>query len=207
VKAAQPSPRVERIWPGSTVVCIGTGPSLTQPDVDACRDRARVIAVNDAYRYAPWSDVLYAADMKWWHWQQKRLPSFTGLKYSIEPTRVAGVTALRNTGRHGLERDPSGLRTGHNSVYQAVNLAVHLGASRIVLLGVDMQRAASGPSHCFGEHPDKTQPPYSLCLAAFATIVAPVQALGIEILNCTRETALTCFPCSTLALALTERAA
>jgi hypothetical protein len=201
--------RVDRRWPGATVVCLGTGPSLTQADVDACRGRARVIAVNDAYRYAPWADVLYAADQKWWHFpaQQIGVAQWAGLKYSIVPTRVPGVTSLRNTGQHGLERDPSGLRTGYNSVYQAVNLAVHLGASRICLLGVDLRRAPNGPSHCFGEHPDRTQPPYALCLAAFATIAAPLQALGITILNCSRETALTCLPRSTLALALAERAA
>ena len=57
-------PSVPKLWPNSTVVCIGTGPSLTQADVDLCCSQARVIAVNDAYRMAPLADVLYAADDK-----------------------------------------------------------------------------------------------------------------------------------------------
>jgi hypothetical protein len=182
---------VARLWPGATVVCIGTGPSLTLADVEACRDRARVIVVNNAYALAPWADVLYAADQKWWSWH-KGAPDFAGLKYTIHPTRTPswpGLLALRNTGAQGLELQPDGLRTGYNSGYQAINLAVHLGASRIVLLGYDM----SG-DHFFGSHPDKTKPPFAQCLQAFTTLPGPLADAGVEVINCSRQTALTCFP-------------
>jgi len=193
-----PIATVPRLWPGETVVCIGTGPSVTQADVDTCRDRARVIVVNDAYRLAPWADVLYAADDKWWGWH-KGAPGFSGLKYTIEPCRHAwpGLQVLRNAGPHGLETNPSGLRTGYNSGYQAINLAVHLGASRVVLLGYEM----SG-DHYFGSHPDKTRPPFGPCLKAFATLPAPLAAAGVEVFNCSRNTALKVFPCPSLREAL-----
>ena len=186
-----PRPSVPRLWPGETVVCVGTGPSLTQADVDLCRGRTRVIAVNNAYQVAPWADVLYAADDKWWSWH-KGAPTFAGLKYTIAPTRRAwpGLVVLRNTGQHGLERDPSGLRTGLNSGYQAIGLAVHLGASRIVLLGYDMMG-----DHYFGSHPDKTRPPFAPCLKAFATLPGPLAEAGVEVVNATRRTALKTFPC------------
>ena len=38
---------VPRLWPGSTIVCIGTGPSLVVEDVQACRGH-KVIAIKDA---------------------------------------------------------------------------------------------------------------------------------------------------------------
>lgn len=185
-----PIATVPRLWPGETVVCVGTGPSLTQADVDACRGRARVIVVNDAYRLAPWADLLYAADDKWWAWH-KGAPGFAGLKYTIAPCRHAwpGLQVLRNSGQHGLESNPSGLRTGYNSGYQAINLAVHLGASRVLLLGYDM-----AGDHYFGSHPDRTRPPFAPCLKAFATLPDPLRAAGVEVVNCSRHTALTCFP-------------
>jgi len=186
-----PRASVPRLWPGETVVCVGTGPSLTQADVDACRGRARVIVINDAYTIAPWADVLYAADEKWWTWK-KGAPTFAGLKYTIDPQRRAwpGLAVLRNSGQHGLESNPSGLRTGFNSGFQAIGLAVHLGASRIVLLGYDMMG-----DHFFGSHPDKTRPPFAPCLKAFETLPGPLAAAGVEVINATRHTALKTFPC------------
>src|SRR4030095_303323 len=95
----------------------------------------------------------------------------------------------QNTGTTGLETIPSGLRTGHNSGYQAINLAVHLGARTIVLLGYDM----SG-DHFFGGHPDHTRPPFQRCLRAFTTLLEPIAALVVTGWNGTRSTSLTCFP-------------
>lgn len=203
---------VPKLWPQSTIVCIGTGPSLTQADVDWCREKARVIVVNDAYHNKTtsclWADVLYACDAKWWAWH-KGAPDFHGLKYSLQTAsaRFKGVQVIRNLGRDGLTLDPTGVKTGHNSGYQAINLAVHLGAVRIVLLGYDMGKPAKGPSHVFGEHRDKTQPPYKACIKAFETLPAPLAAAGIEIVNCSRSTALTCFRREPLESVLVERAA
>lgn len=194
---------VERIWPDSTVVCIATGPSLTAADVDYCRGKARVIAINDAYRLAPWADVLYACDGIWWSWHPDAL-QFAGLKFGITVSqkRMPQVVPLKATGETGLEiADRSGVRTASNSGYQAINLAVHLGAKRILLLGYDMQQLGE-KAHFFGAHPNRRRPLFKRCLAAFPTIVEPLKDLGVEVINCTRETALTCFPKASLESAL-----
>jgi hypothetical protein len=190
-------------WSGETCVCLGTGPSLTAADVDACRGRARVIAINDAYRLAPWADVLYAADRKWWAWHQGA-PTFPGRKLTIEPQRDVwpGLAMLRNTGLEGFEADPGGLRIGYHSGYQAIHLAVHFGATRIVLLGYDLQG-----THFFGDHPDHTGPPFLSCRHALQTLVAPLDRRGVTVVNASRATALTAFRCAPLDVALAERAA
>ena len=138
-RVTRAAPIVPRLWPGATIVCLGTGPSLTAADVTRCAGQAKVTAINDAYRLAPWADVLYACDAKWWRWN-KGLPGFAGLKFGLD-TSIAyrDVTVLQNTGLQVLETTPTGLRTGHTSGYQAINLAVHLGAARIVLLGYDFK--------------------------------------------------------------------
>jgi hypothetical protein len=183
-----------------TFALIAGGPSLTVEDVEYVRNRARVIAINDAYRLAPWAHVLYAADARWIEWHNG-VPGFRSQKYSIESrdtTRRPDWIVLRNTGFHGLELEPNGLRTGFNSGYQALNLAVHMGAKRIVLLGFDMAPNPDGPSHWFGEHPVPSPSPYADMRAAFDTLVEPLSTLGIEVVNCSRRTALTCFPCASL---------
>jgi hypothetical protein len=37
-------------------------------------------------------------------------------------------------------------------------------------------------------------PPFDHCLRLFPTIVAPLQNRQIDVVNCSRQTALTCFP-------------
>lgn len=188
------TPSVPRLWPGETAVCIASGPSLTASDVAYCRGKARVIVVNNGYQLAPWADVLYAADCRWWTWHQGA-PSFAGLKYSVDrPDPSYGVTTLKYTGDEGLELSPTGLRTGRNSGFQAVNLAVHFGVSRIVLLGYDLQVSRTGARHWHPDHPGTPTPVYAKWVPLFATLVAPLKQLGITIVNCSRETALTCFP-------------
>ncbi len=196
-------PSVPALWPGETFVCIATGPSLTADDVNACRGRARVIAVNDAVRLAQWADVLYACDDRWVS-HYKGVPSFSGPKYSLTANtkKWPAWTKLHNDGVNGLCAEPTGLRTGRNSGYQAINLAVHLGATRILLLGYDMGRHG-GKGHFFGEHPKNWPPsPYHSFLDAFKTIEQPLKDRGIEVVNCSRRTALKTFPQMSLDLAL-----
>lgn len=202
---------VPRLVPRGTVVCLGCGPSLTAEDVDRCRDQVDgCVAVNDSYRLAPWATALYAADARWWRWHAEAVRGFPGLKYSVQPlsrTSVPEVIVLENTGDRGLELAPTGLRTGQNSGYQAINLAVHLGATRVLLLGYDMATQKGRASHWFGEHPDKKRTSYNRFLPYFETLVAPLAAIGVTVLNCSRESLLPTFPRVTLdeALAATRR--
>lgn len=206
-----PPEPVPRAWHGETVVCLASGPSLTQADVDFCRGKARVIAVNDTHRLAPWADVLYAADAKWWR-RFGGVPEFKGLKYSILPNNGVGhwmddcefqdIRILRNTGGGGYDPDATALRTGCNSGYQAIHLAMHFGAKRIVLLGYDMHG-----DHFFGSHPDKSRPPFALCLSKFPTLVEPLKTAGVEIVNCTPGSHIDCFPMGTLSEVFAEVAA
>lgn len=194
----------QKLWPNSTIVCIGSGPSLTPADVDAVRGRARVIVINTSVRLAPWADVLYAADQRWWEWHHGAM-DFQGLKFSIHPSPSSErwnqtladswrVTVLKNTGTNGLELNPACLKTGMNSGYQAIGLAVHLGARRIVLLGYDMQKGPKRNKRWHPDHQVNSGDPYHQWVRHFESMTEPLKALGIEVLNATRSTALTTFP-------------
>ena len=188
---------VPRLWPGGTVVCIGSGPSLTQDDIDACKGRARVIAIKNAVELAPWADVLYGAGADaggstWWSREGARL-TFPGMRYTLDPQARAWASVLALRGERGLCMDPSALTGGGHSGYQAINLAVHLGAKRIILLGYDLQKT-DGRDHYFGPHPHGRTPPFNLFLYHFPSIVEPLKAAGVTVINASRETALDIFP-------------
>lgn len=186
---------IPRLWPGETAVCIASGPSLTAADVDYCRGRARVIVVNKSILLAPWADVFYACDGRGWGWWKDEIAAFGGLKFSMDGGAAAhGATVIKNAGVWGLSTDPGKLANGRNSGYQAVNLAALLGATRILMLGYDMQQGPHGETHWHGDHPNHSQPPYGSCAAAFKSMIAPLATLGVTVINCSRRTALTCFP-------------
>jgi hypothetical protein len=121
-----------------------------------------------------------------------------------EQTKAAEQFGLRLAlGRHerGLGRDV--IHFGDNSGYQAINLAYLLGAGRILLLGYDMQ-ARGSQTHFFGDHPPplKTGSDYRHWVTLFDRLAQDLVSEGVEVINCTRETALRCFARSTLNEAL-----
>lgn len=202
-----PYATVPKLCPGGTVVCMASGPSLTPEDVEYCRGKAdRVIVVNTTYKLAPWADVLCASDLRWWSWH-KGAKDFAGLKYATSThVKWSGVQVLRNCGGAGLELDPSGVRHGLNTGYRAINVAVHLGAVRVLLLGYDM-KADGKKEHWHGDHPIRSRSPYREFLRRFQTLVEPLQQLGVEVLNCTPGSALECFPKANLRDVLKEKMA
>lgn len=175
-----------------TFVCLGSGPSITQEDVDYVRGKAKVICVNDTYRLAPWADYLYACDAKWWEHHIGDVGRlFQGELFTIQSSAVNryGLQWKPDAAKPGLGKDC--IHHGKNSGYQAVNLAYLLGATRVLLLGYDMQKL-NGQRHFFGEHPEgpmRQDSPYTEFIEAFKTIDT-----DMEIINCSRQTALTCFP-------------
>ncbi len=203
---------VPRLWPGATIACLGGGPSLNRDQVDCLRGRARVIAVNDAYKLAPWAEVLYACDWRWWL-KHDGVPGFKGLKVTLSNSRghldaYPDIKVVENTGTEGLERDPRGLRTGRNGGYQAINLAVHLGAKRILLLGYDMKADRQGRTHWFGDHadwPTRASVFAGVMLPQFTKLASELEALGVAVVNCTPGSALDVFAKVPLEQALAGR--
>lgn len=201
------------LWPGETVAILASGPSLTAEQVESVRGRARVIVINGTYALAPWADAMYAADarvFKWfWHQgpkplQHVALKDFAGLKFSVssQSGNYAGVKVIGRGAHEGLSLDPGKLCLGSNSGYQAINLAALLGGTRILLLGYDMGVKQGQKQHWHGDYPMAQRSPYSVFRKRFQSLVKPLQAAGIEVLNCTPGSALECFPMCTLAEAL-----
>lgn len=194
--AIQTWPTVPTLCPGGTVAIFAGGPSLTREDIDYCHGKVdAAICVNNSYQLAGWATALWGADARWWAYH-RGAPSFTGLKYSLArgAGKWPGVQVLRNAGRLGLEAEPTGIKNGWNGTYQSINLAVHFGAARVLLLGVDMKRGPDGKEHWHGNHPWHAPSSYGLFMLAFKSLVDPLQDRGVSVVNCSPGSALTCFP-------------
>ena len=90
-----------------------------------------------------------------------------------------------------------------NSGAGAIAAAAHFGASRIILIGYDCQHTG-GKTHWHGSHPRGLGDAGSVHKwpAQFARVARELK--GIEIINCSRETALTCFKRARLEDVLSE---
>lgn len=104
-----------------------------------------------------------------------------------------GIECLEaNVSASGLSTKKGTINTNRNSGAAAINLAYHLGAKRILLLGFDMKH--KGARHWFGEHPKNLNQhsDYAGFAERFRSILP--ERYGIEIWNVTRDTALDAFP-------------
>lgn len=89
---------------------------------------------------------------------------------------------------------PGSIAGGSNSGYQVINLAAQFGARRIILLGYDFKRTG-GKSHWHGDHPRPLGNLGNLRMWCehMGLLARDLAAAGIDVVNASRETALTCF--------------
>lgn len=182
-----------------------SGPSLTQEDVDSLKGQ-NVIVINTTYKLAKWAKVLYACDPRWWRWNEgakdfegERWTQFSGmgkegkLENYIEQNGLSefDLNYIRSVPNSGISEDSDYIYQGSNSGIQAINLAYHFGARSICLLGYDLQ-ATGGKNH-WHEDPEVDQAKWSKWIPLFDRVAEDAKKLGIPIVNCTRETALTQF--------------
>lgn len=187
----------------TTIAIIASGPSLTPEQVNYLRGRVRVIAVSDNYRLAPWADWVYSSCKPWWDVHRDAVAA-SGCMAELWTQDAAAAAA------YGLNRLPhrpnatdlvDGTCAGASSGEHAMHLAAHLGATSIVLVGFDM--GATGRGHWFGDHPRPlvNGADFGTMRRSIADLSVSLAARGIEVVNCTRSSALTCFPKMELALA------
>jgi hypothetical protein len=158
----------------------------------------RILGINDAYLLAPKMDLHHACDGKWWGWHYEACRG----RLKCDSTTISKNAALKypdlkwveGRPRPGLSYEATAIHTGKNSGYQAINIAVLMGAKKILLIGFDLKVSDDGRSHWFGDHPDLTRSFYETWHPQFQTLVDPLRELGVEVINCSPDSALECFP-------------
>lgn len=176
---------VEPEWQGETVWIIGGGPSVADLDLSALQGR-RVIAVNSSWAVYPAADILFFADARWWGLNRPKVEAgFSGrIATCASGTPSKRLLRLhRMDAQHGLSNIRNTVCVGRTSIQGAMNLAVHLGVSRIVLVGVD-----GGPdgkrTHHHEPHPWPQRPNcWGEQIANLGKTVPHLERLGVEVVN------------------------
>ncbi len=216
-----PAPAVAQVpeqrfppWHGCTVVVVASGPSLSETQCETVRywretrGDARVIVINTSFRLAPFADILYACDGAWWRAEDPE----TKKTYYAEACEIFPPAALwtqdelaakqfslnyiasRRTSN--LSKDPSYIAQGANSSVQAMNLAYLAGTRRMLLIGVDLKGKHWHPDH---PSPLSNSLPHRAWKENFAVFAADLKAEGVEVVNCSPDSALNSFPRGDLA--------
>jgi hypothetical protein len=215
-QALMKAPEVKGAWQGERCIVAATGPSLTRETIRTVRDAIgwRLICVNNAYQVFPRADALYACDWGWWQ-HHNFAQDFLGLKFTStsfdvgfcdDKTQVGaekyGITLVPATFVKGNSFGQDCLHYGNpgSSGFQAVNLALLLGASRVAMVGFDL-RYVDGKSHYFGKHPDHLE----RCTEAGYHQMRHAFPPDDRIVNCTPGSSLTVYPVMTPEAVLANR--
>lgn len=144
--------------------------------------------------------MLYGCDGAWWK-QNRGVPDFQGLKVSQDENACTKFSDLRKVSLIEecddlLVKEPGRLGAGGNSGFQAVNLVVQFGVSRIILIGFDM-RIDRG-IHWHGPHGKGLGNPredkFVRWRHAFGKAAGTLAGLGVEVINASPDSTLTIFP-------------
>lgn len=146
--------------------------------------------------------MLYACDGRWWdHHIGAVRAGFRGGMLWTQDRKAAKAYGLRYVPAGNdlsLSLNPLRINTGGNSGFQALNIAINAGASRVVLLGFDMQPGPNGEPHWHGSHEKGLNNPGQVQFAhwrqAFNSAARQLRNMAVEVINCSRRTALEAFP-------------
>ena len=199
---------VEKIFKDETVYIIGGGPSLKNFDFRKLIG-SKTIAINKALLFHSQADVLYWTDSRFYSWHKNEIDNYKGLKFTIKTggKYTTDIKILKKGKAFGIETDPQTVAHGNNSGYAAINLAYHLGASRIILLGFDMG-GNNQSTHFHDGYPAKAAPDSMYkekFIPGFNQLNSELKDSSISILNASPSSKLTVFPKITLEQALSFR--
>lgn len=175
-----------------TVVCIASGPSLTPGDCNLVeRSGHPAIAVNSSWEIAPFAAILYAGDDCWWD------QFHDAITIPAERWTCANRAAVKYKIRLHKIRGP------YHSGLRAMQLAAELGARRIVMLGYDCQYS-NGRHHWHDDYRGLGNAHSHHKWPAQHAFWKSQIGNASEVLNASRETAITCWPRVSIEEALAE---
>ncbi len=180
--------KVKPEWKGETAFIIGGGTSVGRQNVHRLQGR-KVIAVNSSYQAAPFAQILFFNDNRWWQQHAPTLEAEWNGKLVTVSQAAKGARLIkldRATPEEGLSLNPGAVCSLRTSLQGAMNLAFHLGVTRIVLLGADMCRAEDGRTHHHKPHLWRNKPgneTWDTQMQQLVHIVEPLKKHGVEVLN------------------------
>jgi len=176
-------------WSGQAVAIVASGPSAKKAGAETLEGRMTVAAIKRSWELAPFAAAVYGCDLPWWR-DVRGLPNFTGRKWAHN---------VQACDRYGLQRvkvispenkmlfDETGVvGSGGNSGFHMLNLAVQLGATRVLLIGFDVHDRSG--IHWYGrniayQQSNPTEINFRRWRAAFDLAAGQLERRGVEVLN------------------------
>lgn len=178
---------------------LGGGRSAGAFDLSELRRKGTLLGVNRAALHTP-CDVVFSLDRPFMVRYRDELGRYDGEVHVCVPSKFRklappGATIWNRIGDTLPTGAPGtishGLTGGGNSGLSALNLAAHLGARRIFLLGFDMEPE----NGCwYGDFPGP-RPTRTKVLKNFRYCAPWYAEHGIEVVNTNPNSAIDCFPC------------
>lgn len=198
------------------VVIVGSGPSLCQEDIDLlldCDEDTKVIVVNRTWRRIPTADMVYSNDHDWYESELRALENngpelmVSGHDSFWDHPSITYVPF--DSHAVGLKARPGHISWGMNSGAAALSLA-HLmtycegdgtETPEIALLGFDQQWQTQPDGTELARwhgghlpHLQNRKPGFHRWATWFEQAARDFKERGQRVVNCSRETSLTCFP-------------
>jgi len=179
---------VNRPLQGRAVAIVGGGPGLTLEHATHLKHAERLILVNNSYLLFPETPhPLFARDRRWWQWHGGIVAQIGHLPITASRPGANGyppglnIYHMQLLPEVALTQDRARI-TGKNSGHGAIQLAVHLGASRIYLAGFDMGFKGSRTHWHAGHAVPASQSNYEIRFRpALEAFVEEAATLGITI--------------------------
>lgn len=204
-------------WRGECVAIIASGPSTKTVNLEILRNRIHVIAIKENVNLCPWADVVYGCDAAWWK-HRRGLPEYKGVKLSHDASVCAGFGINKITVKtidnmvdapkvdKIFTDEPSVIGNGGNSGFQAKNIAVQFGGVGILLVGFDMHERSG--AHWYGRNNwamanNPNEENFQRWRKSFADCAPGLKKRGIDVVNASPTSVLTCFRRATIEQALT----
>ncbi len=187
--------RAEQIWQGQVCYIIGGGPSLLTQNL-ALLQGQNVIVINSSYQAFADAQFLIFSDMRWWcqHLKAKAIVDFKGTIISTSNSASGRLVKMKRKSSLGLATDRDMVMVKNTTLTGAINLAVHFGVAKIVLLGID-QKTTNGKHWHHTPHPWN---PVTNCWARqqidMPKMAEDLKACNIECVNASPDSALALWP-------------
>ncbi len=188
----------ERVWDNQDVFIIGGGGSLEKFDWSLLKDKL-TIGCNDAYLHGKdICKICIFGDTKWFGKHKPQLAQYKGVVFTNAPklykSKVEWLWVMQRNSS-GLHEKALGWNFSTGAA--AVNLALLLGAKRVLLLGFDMQLARNGKPNWHQNNLDKPNPEvYLKFVRGFERVASDLKRKypDVEVINVTDNSNLDVFP-------------
>jgi len=194
--------KLPKVFEGQTVFIYGGGPSL--PNIVKGRNiNHPIIGVNHAILLGVRIDICFFGDSRFYWIMKDDFIKYDIIKISCDrrsgkttdlpiPDSDTSIIKIPYSNGHGVHIDKNKINFNSSSGGAATDLAIHLGASRIILVGFDM-RWVDGESNWHPHAFRKTNKPYTNFIVPFDSLARQAKFRNVEILNATPNSLLPYF--------------